>query len=146
VVDATAATLTKAVLRDMIKALPSEFHRLRNRMRFYTSILAREDYADSLGDRATGLGDKQHDQEAEVRWRGIPVRGVGQFPETLAPGSETDVLLLDPRNLHIGFWRRIRMEEDRLVREGSTIIVATLRFDTKYEEETAVVKAINVTN
>lgn len=146
VVDATGATLTKSVLRDAIKALPSEFHRLRNRMRFYTSILAREDYADSIGDRATGAGDRQHDAEAEVRWRGIPVRGVGQFPETLAPGNETEILMLDPRNLIIGFWRRIRMEEDRLVREGSTIVVASLRFDTKYEEETAVVKVINVAN
>jgi hypothetical protein len=38
------------------------------------------------------------------------------------------------------------MEEDRLVREGAWLVVATLRMDTKYEEETATVKDINVAN
>jgi len=38
----------------------------------------------------------------------------------------------------------IRIEVDKIVTDGVLVIVATLRFDTKYAEETATVKAVNV--
>jgi hypothetical protein len=67
------------------------------------------------------------------------------FPENLGPGNNaTSILLTDPKNINIGIWRNIRVETDKLVSEGVLIIVATLRFDVKFAEESAVVKAINV--
>jgi hypothetical protein len=66
------------------------------------------------------------------------------FPENLGTGSNcTNILLTDPKNINIGVWRNIRIETDKDISEGVLIIVATLRFDVKYAEETAVVKAIN---
>jgi hypothetical protein len=75
----------------------------------------------------------------------VPVLEVPLFPENLgAGGNLTNAVLTDPKNVNIGIWRNIRVETDKLVSEGVLIIVATLRFDVKYAEETAVVKAINV--
>lgn len=145
VVDALSATLSKTLLRDMLKALPSEFHRRRSAMRFYAAVKSREDYADSLGTRETPGGDSKFTQEDVLAWRGIPVMAVPLLPEDLGGGSDESVTLLtEPRNIRVGIWRQIKLEEERLVREGATVIVATLRFDAKFEEETAVVKLINV--
>lgn len=145
VVDATGTPLTKTVFRDMIRALPSEFLRNRQDMRFLTSTDAELDYRDALADRSTVLGDKFLEQNAPVMYSGIPVIDVPLMPENLGVGSDsTNTLLLDPKNINVGIWRNIRIETDKLVSEGVLLIVATMRFDVVYAEETAVVKAINV--
>ncbi|MBN2196399.1 MAG: hypothetical protein JW751_26535 [Polyangiaceae bacterium] len=54
------------------------------------------------------------------------------------------ILLCNPKNIHVGIWRQIRVESDRDISEGTLKIVATLRFDVKYAEEAGVAKAINV--
>lgn len=146
-VAAGSVSLTKDILRDMLKTLPARFHRMRSMMRFYTSVKAVEDYADSLGDRATGLGDKQHEQNGVVPWRGIPVVPVPLFPDDLGGSSdETEVLLTNPLNIVLGIWRQIRLEDERNIRAGAWLVVTTLRADVKYEEEEAVVQATGVTN
>lgn len=67
------------------------------------------------------------------------------FPENLGPtANATDIILTDPKNINVGIWRNIRVEVDKTVWEGVLVIVATLRFDVKFAEETAVVKAVNV--
>ena len=53
-------------------------------------------------------------------------------------------VLFDPKNINVGIWRNIRLETDKDISEGVLIIVATMRFDVKYAEETASVKGINV--
>lgn len=145
VVDAQSQTLNKGVLRDMLKSMPSPFLRNKREMRFFTSVDATIDYRDSLADRATAMGDKALEQESEVTYSGVPVVEVPLFPENLGVGGNlTNVLLTDPKNINIGIWRNIRVETDKLVSEGVLIIVATLRFDVRYAEETAVVKALNL--
>jgi HK97 family phage major capsid protein len=145
VVDASSATLNKTIFRDMLKAMPSEFLRDKGRMKFMTSVDAEIDYRDALADRATVLGDKFLEQEAPVNFSGIPVMDLQLFPEDLGGGSDTtNVIFCDPKNINWGVWRRIRIETDKLVSEGVLLIVATMRFDVKYAEELAVVKAINV--
>ena len=54
------------------------------------------------------------------------------------------MLLTDPKNINVGIWRQVRLETDKDISEGVVKIVATLRFDFKYVEETAVVKATHV--
>ena len=67
------------------------------------------------------------------------------FPENLGGGGDqTEVLLCNPKNIHVGIWRQIRFESDRDISEGTLKIVATLRFDVKYAEESGVARAINV--
>jgi len=130
----------------MLKAMPKEFLRDKSRMAFLTGVDAELDYRDAIADRATVLGDKFLEQADAIRYGGIPVMDVQLFPEDLGGGSnETVCLFLDPKNVQWGIWRKIKIETDRLVREGVLLIVATLRMDVKYAEETAVVKATGIT-
>jgi hypothetical protein len=145
IVDAQNQTTNKGVFRDMLKSMPSAFLRNKREMRFFTSVDSEIDYRDSLAERATVVGDKFLEQDEPVAYSGVPVVDVPLFPENLGiGGNTTNVLLTDPKNINIGIWRNIRVETDKLVSEGVLIIVATLRFDVKFAEETAVVKAINV--
>ncbi|MGH6954638.1 MAG: phage major capsid protein [Alphaproteobacteria bacterium] len=145
IVDAQNQSTNKGIFRDMLKSMPSAFLRNKREMRFFTSVDSEIDYRDSLAERATVVGDKFLEQDEPVAYSGVPVVDVPLFPENLGAGNNaTNILLTDPKNVNIGIWRNIRVETDKLVSEGVLIIVATLRFDVKFAEETAVVKAINV--
>lgn len=145
-VAAGGVRLNKAVFRDMVKALPKEFLRRKSRMVFYTGTDAEIDYRDTLTDRIGVMADRNLESELSARYTGVPVIDVPVFPEDRGGGSnETNVIFTDPRNILVGFWRRIKMETDRLVREGVLLIVTSMRFDMKYQHEPAVVKASGVT-
>jgi len=145
VVDAGAAPITKNLLRDMLKTIPSEHLRDKKAMRFLTSVDADLDYRNALAERATAVGDKFLEGDTPVLYSGVPVQPVPLFPENLGAGSDQTVILLcNPKNIHVGIWRQIRIESARDISEGTLKIVATLRFDVKYAEEPGVAKAINV--
>lgn len=145
-VNAGKVPLDKTILRDMLKAMPKEFLRDKAKMKFLTGTDAEIDYRDGVADRATVLGDKFLEQDVPVRYGGVPITDLHKMPEDQGPGTnETNVLFLDPKNIQWGIWRKIKIETDRLIREGVLLIVATLRMDVKYAEETAVVKATDVT-
>lgn len=145
IVDAQNQSTNKGIFRDMLKSMPSAFLRNKREMRFFTSVDSEIDYRDSLAERATVVGDKFLEQDEPVAYSGVPIMDVPLFPENLGAGNNTtNVLLTDPKNVNIGIWRNIRVETDKLVSEGVLIIVATMRFDVKYAEQSAVVKAINV--
>jgi len=146
VVDGGTVPLNKGVLRDMLKAMPSEWLRNKKIMRYITSVDALIDYRDTLAGRATGAGDKFLETDAPVLYSGVPLVDAPLFPENLGIGTnETNVLLSDPKNIQVGIWRKIRIETQQDAPAGVLIIVATLRFDVKWAEETAAAKAIKVT-
>lgn len=145
VVNAGGVPLTKSILRDAIKAMPSPFLRDKSALRFLTSVDAEIDYRDSISNRQTNTGDRALDSAIPVGYSGIPVLDVPLFPENLGgSGNETAVLLVDPKNINVGIWRQIQVETDRNIEEGKVIIVVTLRADMKYIAEDAVVKAVGV--
>ncbi|HET9622031.1 MAG TPA: phage major capsid protein [Kofleriaceae bacterium] len=144
IVDAQNQTANKAVFRDMLKTMPHPFVRNKKQLRFLTSVNAEIDYKDSLAERATAGSDKYLEEDVSATYSGVPVISVPMFPEAQgANGNATSVVLTDPKNINVGIWRQIRIETDKLVSDGVLIVVATLRFDVKYAEETAVVKAVN---
>ena len=152
VVDALGVKLNKAILRDLQRILPTEFLVNKLDMRYMTSTDADIDYRDTLADRATPGGDRalgaMANTEAVVGYTGVPVVPVPLFPGDRtdiprAPGL-TDVLFCDPKNIHVGVHREIRLETDKDIAAGEVLMVITLRFDVKYAEELAVAKAINV--
>ena len=144
-VDAAGAPISKDLLRDMLKTLPSEHLRDKKSMRFLTSVDADLDYRNSLAERATAVGDKFLEGDTPVLYSGVPLRSIPLFPENLGGGNDqTAILLCNPKNIHVGVWRNIRIESARDISEGTLKIVATLRFDVKFAEEPGVAKAVNV--
>jgi len=145
VVDAAGNPISKNLLRDMLKTLPSEHLRDKKAMRFLTSVDADLDYRNTLAERATAVGDKFLEGDSPVLYSGVPVQPVPLFPENLGAGSDQTVILLcNPKNIHVGIWRQIRIESARDISEGTLKIVATLRFDVRFAEEPGTCKAINV--
>ena len=145
VVDAGNAPLTKEVLRDLLKTLPSEHLRDKKQMRFLTSIDAEIDYRNTLSERATVVGDRVLEGDAPVMFSGVPLQAIPMFPEALGDKKDqTAALLCNPKNIHVGIWRNIRIETDRNISEGTMRIVVTLRFDVKFMDEVGVAKAINI--
>lgn len=142
---APKAAISKSHLKGMKKLMPNEFLRNARMLRYFTSVDAVTDYRDSLADRATAVGDKFLEGSAPVLYQSIPMLDVPKFPENLGIGTdETEILLMDPKNAHVGFWRRITIETDKDISAGQLIIVITLRMGVKYAEETAVVKATGI--
>jgi HK97 family phage major capsid protein len=133
-------------LKAAIKAMPTEFIRDKKRLRFLTSVDAETDLRDTYSNRATAAGDKFLQDDAPIMYSGVPVMDVPLFPENLGVGTnETNVILIDPKNIMVGVWRKIRIETDKDIESGVMMIVASLRIDFKYVEETAVVKVTGVT-
>lgn len=146
VVDQADGHANRTLWKNMLRAMPTEFLRNKKALRFFTSIDGEIDYRDALADRATpNVGDKFVMEDAPAMYSGVGVQGVPLFPENVGTSSHcTNAVLMDPKNLHVGIWRDIRVETDKLVSEGVLIIVATMRFDSKLAEEPATVKAVNV--
>ncbi|MEY4225950.1 MAG: hypothetical protein RL190_707, partial [Actinomycetota bacterium] len=145
VVDAGGNPISKNLLRDVLKTVPSEHLRDKKAMRFLTSVDADLDYRNTLAERATAVGDRLLEGDTPVLYSGVPLQPIPLFPETLgATGDQTSLLLCNPKNIHVGIWRNIRIESARDISEGTLKIVATLRFDVKFAEEPGVAKAINV--
>lgn len=142
-----ADTVTNRTLwKSMLKAMPSQYLRNKKALRFFTSIDSEIDYRDALADRATAnIGDRFVEFDAPAMYSGVPVEGVPGFPENIGTSNHcTSPILIDPKNMHVGIWRDIRIETDKLIQEGVLVIVATMRFDMKLVEELAAVKATNV--
>ena len=145
--DATNSRLNKTVLKETLRQMPTEFRKNQLALKYFTSVDAKLDYHDSQADRATNLGDSRLENDATVRYQGVQVVPVPVFPDELGGSTnQTQMILTDPKNIAVGIWRNVRMETDKIIQEGVLLIVATLRFDFKYIEETATVKSINILN
>lgn len=152
IVDAGSVKLNKSILRDLQRTLPTEFLVNKRDMRYMTSVDAEIDYRDTVADRATPGGDRAlgafANSEATIGYGGVEIVPVPLFPgdRTDVPRATglTDVLFCDPKNVHVGIQREIRLETDKDIVAGEIIMVVTLRFDVKYAHELAVAKAINV--
>ena len=106
---------------------------------------ALREISNRLAERSTAAGDRLLEDDAPVLYSGVPVQPVPLFPETLGEtGDRTAVLLCNPKNIHLGIWRQIRLESARDISEGTLKIVATLRFDVRFAEEPGVAKLINL--
>jgi len=137
--------MAKSHLKAAIKAMPSQYNRMKAMQRFLTSEDAEIDYRDYISDRGTVLGDKFMMEDVPVKYGSRPILPVPVFPDDLGVGSNTtNVLLLDPKNARWGVWRKVKVETDRDITTGEWIMVVTVRAGFQYKEEDAVVKITNV--
>jgi HK97 family phage major capsid protein len=141
----SGAGLTATVLRDALKAMPDEQLRDKANMKFLVSTDAELYYRDQMASRLTALGDQSMVGDAEMKYSGIPISAIPLMPGNLGGTTDRTVgLLLNPKNIHFGIWRNIRIESMRDIELGVTKIVVSMRVDVKYAEEDAVVKVINL--
>lgn len=144
-VTANRNPISKSLLRDMIKAMPTPFLRNKRKLRYFMPVDTEVEYRDTLASRETPGGDAWLGEDMPVAYQGIPLIDVPVFPETLGNNSDQqDLLLTDPKNLNVGIWRQITMETDKDISAGVLVIVATLRFDTRYTEPDAAVLATDL--
>jgi hypothetical protein len=166
VVDAGGAKLSKNVLFDTVRALPSEYLRVKKQLSFLASVDTELGWRNTLAERATVGGDKWLETDTPVMYSGIPIRSIPLFPETLpapvlpalapptAPGAplplvpvprnRTTIILCNPKNLQVGIWRKVRIETWRDIRAGVLSIVATLRFDVRWADELGTARVSNL--
>jgi len=145
-VPAGSASISRNLLRDMIKTMPSEFRRDKRSMQYLTADEVVLDYHELIAARETVMGDTHIDGPATRGFNGIPVTGVPVFPVDLGAGTdESVVMLLDPGNMLFGVWRELRIEADRDISAGVWLLVVTARVVFKFAHEPAVVKATAVT-
>jgi hypothetical protein len=137
VVDAGGAAISRTVLKNAMKAMPTQYRRNRGAMRHFLSTEQEIEYRDTINARETPLGDGQYQSLAPVYGAGAPVEGVGLMPA--AKG-----LLVNPLNLIFGIQRDLMFETDKDITERVYIIVVTARIAVQVEEELAGVKVINL--
>ena len=145
VVDGQGKPISKELLSKLIKVLPGPHKRNKQNMRFFTGTNAEQDYRSKLAERATAVGDKFLEGVAPIPAFGVPIVPIPLFPEDRgSKHDQTHIVLLDPKNVFLGVWRRIRIESDREISQGVIKIVVTMRFDVCLSEPEAVTQAVAV--
>ena len=140
-----AGSTSTTTWNTMFKAMPVNFLRRKPTMKFLTSIDSETDYRLSFGQRETDRGDGRIEDDTPIRFRGIPILGIPEWPEDYGGANTTAPILTDPKNIVLGIQRNITMESDKDISSGELIIVMHMRVDVKFEEETATVKGTGVT-
>lgn len=137
IVDAGGANISRTIMKNGSKTMPTQYRRNRAMMRHFLSTEQEIEYRDTLANRETSFGDGQHQSVSTVYAAGTPVEGVG-----LMPGAQG--ILTHPLNLIFGVQRQIHIESDKDIRNREYIIVLTARVDMQVEEELAGVKYTNL--
>ncbi len=137
VVNANAATISKAVFKAGIKAMPDQYLRNLASLRHYVSVDNEIEYRDTLANRETALGDNTIQGINPVFGFGVPVNAAPLMPAA-------NGLLVDPLNLIMGIQRKIMIEADKDISARVYKFVLTARVDFQIEEETAIVKYTNI--
>jgi hypothetical protein len=130
------------ISRDMFKrgvqALPNPYKRNLAELKHFVSHNNLVEYADSLADRETAMGDAKHQRIAENWGAGVPVTGVALL-------DDTEGFLTHNKNLIFGIQRDLSFEYEKLISERQYKIVVTARLDVQIEEEDATVAYTNIT-
>ena len=147
VVLAGVVDLDEDILSDTVDAMPEEFDDQAG-LQFFTNRTARSRYRLTQSGRATAnLGDGiiMGNVRPTLGYDGVPLTKVPRFPNNLGGGTnETVVLYLDPRNVILGFQRKVTLETEFRISEQVWAIVVTLRMAIQIEHEPATAKATQV--
>ena len=130
--------MSKGMLSTKLKMLPGEQKRNKKNMRFFTGVNVEQDYRIKLAERATAVGDRFLEGESSILAFGVPIAPIPLFPEDRgSKRDESHLLLMDPKNVFVGIWRKIRVESARDISKGVVKVVITMRFDVCLSEPDA---------
>jgi hypothetical protein len=142
---AGGVALNPTALKNLVKAMPVQYDRLRGQQEIWTSPNAEIDYRDVVGARATALGDANlNGAWAPLMPQGRKLMAKSVFPETLGIGTETVCILTHPKNIRVGFWRQVQLEKERIASEGKTRLHVSVRVGFSFVEPDAVAKLTGV--
>lgn len=127
------------LFKGTLLALPKKFRQDKSNLEYFYGPGTDTEWRDELGGRGTDLGDRALSDNGDANFRfgafGIPTMQVTQFPEDLGAGSDKGkILLSDPRNLIVGFYRRVFFDWDKDVETRSLKIAVTVRFGVQMED------------
>ena len=138
VVDVSSATFSEdGVFGAMLDSLPQRFFRNPNEWRLYTSTKNVRKVRRERAARQTIGGDFWLTGSPPLTYEDVAIVGVPLM-------ADSKCLLIHPDNVLIGIQRDITFDNFRNGRKRIWQMTWTMRVDTKYEEETAVVSAINI--
>lgn len=137
IVNVAGATVTKAMMKAAVKAMPDKYLRNRNDLTHFISVDNETEYRDTYANRQTALGDAMLQGTSPVYAYGSQVAGVPLMPA--ASG-----LFCNPLNLIFGFQRRVTIEYVKDIEARVFKIVLTARVAIAIEEINAVVKYQNI--
>lgn len=144
-VDAVGAVIDIDKFEEALSELPEEFLGQLNSMRFLMSHKEERKYRKALSARIGALGDALLTQSPGLSQLGTPFEGISGWPTNLAVGgNQTDIVLTDPDNLIISYWRKVMMEMDTDKRAQRVHFIWSYRVGCALEEEEAAVKIENV--
>lgn len=145
IVDVTADLQDyRTIFARMLQTLPQRFKRAKPDMRFYVPTILHEKYIDQIAERGTALGDSLIEGTRALRYQGVSILPVANFPVVAGTPDTSNILLSNKNNLYFGVQRDIRMETWRDPREGATSFVATTRIDAEIAVVESTVIATNV--
>jgi HK97 family phage major capsid protein len=150
VVDQAGASVDKDLFVNMVKALPDKYKRGYGDLRFYFAPAVIESYRGSLAEGDTVIGAEFLLQSPPLTVFGIPVVSVPLIPTDLdgiegTAGTGFSYAFLTPKsNLVWGIHRDIRVDKDKDIMRGVNQYAITTRVACEFEEDDAVVYAINV--
>jgi hypothetical protein len=136
IVNAAGAPISRKILTDGMKLLPSQYRRNRAGLMHFVATEQEIDYRETIAQRETAVGDAQTQSIAPVFAAGSPLNSVALMPN--AKG-----ILCNPLNLLFGIQRNIHFETDKDIRSREYIIVVTARVDFQIEEADAAVRYDN---
>jgi hypothetical protein len=137
VYDAANGSISKAIFKQGLKTMPSQYQRNKAALNHFVSVNNETEYRDTLADRGTPLGDQMTQGTSPTYAFGSPVIPVALMPET-------NGLFTDPLNLIFGIQRQVSMEFDKDITARVYIIVLTARIAFNIEETEAIVAYENI--
>lgn len=137
VVDNASAGISPDLFEDSLLAMPQKYLRNRGDLRNFITVADEIKYRANVAKRATGYGDSALQSDGSLVAYGVPVENAPLMPTSTG-------LFTYPQNMLFGIQRQIQIETDKDIRARSIIIVLTARIDVLWDDESAVVKMINI--
>jgi hypothetical protein len=138
VYNAAGITDVETIFANLLTLLPVRYRRDPSSLRYFVPIKMHDAWVDALSARGSVLGDAVL---VDGKWRAF--RGIPIIPVPLFSGNEAGIGSIDytkygflthPKNIIVGFHRKVRMEKYRDPLSGGTSFLPTVRFDIKCAE------------
>lgn len=142
-VDLSNADISRASLEAAISTLPLRYRETMNPM-FFLEEYAGDKWRQTIGERATALGDQAVLQKTLPPVGGFSVTQLGNMPVTTGTPNTAPGLFADPQNLILGIYKDVEIETEEVKRENSVYIIVRLRAAFGVEQEDGCVLLENV--